>query len=80
MVQAVIDLGEHEDRVVQVVKGKYGFKNKSQAVNEIIGAYEEAFLGREVKPEYLKKLRKIAKGPHIRFKDAEEMRKFFEKL
>ena len=28
MVQAIIDLGEHEDRVLTIVKGKYRFKNK----------------------------------------------------
>ena len=79
MVQAVINFGEHENRVVQVVKGKYGFKNKSQAINQIVKEYEDVFLGKEVRPEYLKKLQKIAKGPHIRVK-AEELQEFFDNL
>jgi len=29
MVQAIITIGEREDRVINVVKGKYGLKNKS---------------------------------------------------
>ena len=80
MVKAVINLGERENRIVQVVKGNYGFKNKSQAVNEIIDAYDEAFIGREVKPEYLKKLRKSSKQKGKVFKTPEELRKYLENL
>ncbi len=45
MVKAIIELGEHEDRVLQVVKGKYGLKNKTDAINKIIQEYEKAVLG-----------------------------------
>ena len=30
MVQAIIRIGDHEDRVLTIVKGKYGLKNKSE--------------------------------------------------
>ena len=44
MVQSIIDIGENEDRVLNIVKAKYGLKNKSQAVAFIASKYEDAFL------------------------------------
>ena len=33
MAQAIINIGEREDRILTIIKGKYGIKNKSDAVN-----------------------------------------------
>ncbi len=79
MVQTIITLGENEDRVLQIVKGKYGLKNKSEAVNIIIEKYEEEFLEPELRPEYIEKLTKIKKEKGIRFKGMSELRKAIEK-
>lgn len=69
MVQAVINIGEHEDRILNIVKGKHGLKNKSEAVNFIISQYEEDHLERQFKPEYIKKLLKRQKEPLVKIKD-----------
>ena len=61
MVQAIVNIGEYEDRVLTIIKGKFGFKNKSEAVNFVIDKYEEELLEPELKPEYIKKLSKIKK-------------------
>ena len=34
MVQAIITLNEKEDRVLNIVKGKFGLKNKSEMCRE----------------------------------------------
>jgi len=65
MVQAIVTLGEHEDRVLTIVKGKYGLKNKSEAINLVIDKFEEGFLEPELRPEYKTKLNKIMKGRHL---------------
>lgn len=65
MVQAIINLEEHKDRVLTIVKGKYGLKNKSQAINFVIGKFEEELLEPELRPEYKDKLAKIMKGKHL---------------
>ena len=44
MVQAIVNLDEHDARVLNVVKGKYGLKNKSEAISQMIKQYEAAFL------------------------------------
>jgi hypothetical protein len=57
MVQAIIELKEHENRILNIVKGKYGFKNKSEAINFIISEYEHHFLEPELRPEYFEELK-----------------------
>ncbi len=59
MVNAIINLGEHENMVVNVIKGKFGLRNKSDAVNLLINEYEKEFLESELRPEYTKKLDEI---------------------
>lgn len=75
MAQTLVKLGEHEDRVLTIVKGKYGLKNKSDAVNFVIDKFEGEFLEPELKPEYVEKLSKIQKQVGIPFKSVEELRK-----
>lgn len=77
MTQAIINLGVHEDRILNIVKGKFGLKNKSDAVNFIINKYESD-LEPEIRPEYIKKLEKIRKGKYIQYKSIEELRKSIE--
>jgi hypothetical protein len=78
MVQAIINIGEYEDRVLTIIKGKFGFKNKSEAVNFVIDKYEEELLEPELKPEYVEKLSKIKNQKGIRFKSIDELRKSIE--
>ena len=75
MTQALVHLGEKEDRVLTIVRGKYGLKNKSDAVNFVIDRFEENLLEPELRPEYIKKLEKIQKGKYMSFKSIEELRK-----
>ncbi|MBW3020653.1 DUF2683 family protein [Candidatus Woesearchaeota archaeon] len=79
MVQAIINLGEYEDRVLTIVKGKFGLKNKSEAVNFIIDRFEEEFLEPALKPEFVKKMKKISKGKFHSFEDIGDLRKQIEK-
>jgi hypothetical protein len=74
MVQAIISLGENEDRVLTIVKGKYGLKNKSEAVNLVIDRFEEEFLEPQLRPEYKEKLRKVKGEKGIRFKSVENLK------
>ena len=66
MVQAVINIKERSNRVLNIVKAKYGFKDKSQAIEHVIEQYESAFLEPELKPEYVEKIKNIEK--HGKFK------------
>ena len=76
--QAIIRLGEHEDRILTIIKGKYGLKNKSEAVNLVIKQYEENLLEPELRPEYRKELVRIDKGRFRKFSDVQELRREIE--
>ena len=79
MVQAIVSLGEYEDRVLTIVKGKFGLKNKSEAVNLIINKFEEELLEPELRPEFIQKIKRIEKeGKFKTFKNIEELRKDIE--
>ena len=75
MVQNIIYIDEREDRVINIVKAKYGFKTKSEAISLITKTYEESFLEPELRPEYIKKLQKIRKGKYIEYNSIEDLKK-----
>jgi len=65
MVQAVINIDENTNRVLNIVKAKFGLRDKSQAINLVVNEYEETSLEPELRPEYKVKLSKIMKGKHL---------------
>jgi len=78
MVQAIVNLGEREDRVLNIIKGKYGLKNKSEAVNFVISKYDEVLLEPELRPEFVEKIKKNEYLKGIPFKSIGELRKKYE--
>ena len=78
MVMNIINLGEKEDRILNIVKAKFGLKNKSDAVALVVKVYTESFLEPELKPEYTKKIEKLKKEKGIPFKNINELRKIIE--
>ena len=79
MVQAIIDIDEKTNRIINIVKAKFGLNDKSEAIDMIAKQYEEQVLEPEIRPEYIKKLEKIRKGKYIKFKSIEELRDIIEK-
>ncbi len=65
MVQAMVNINERVNRVLNIVKAKYGLRGKSDAINFVVNEYEEHFLEPELRPEYKEKLTKIMKGRHL---------------
>ena len=79
MIQAMVKLGEREDRVLTIVKGKYGFKNKSEAVNFVIEKFEEEFLEPELRPEFVQKINSIEKQNKFKsYKHLDQLRQEIE--
>ncbi len=72
MVQAVINIDENTNRVLNIVKAKFGLKDKSQAINLVVNEYEQTALEPNLRPEYKVKLDKIVKGKHLSRKDFEK--------
>ena len=80
MVQAMINITEHANRVLNIIKAKYGLKDKSEAIDLVVNGYEESILEPELRPEYLEKLKRImAEGYGETFTSIEQLRKKIEK-
>ena len=65
MVQAIINIGENTNRILNIVKAKFGLKDKSEAIDLMAEQYGEEILEPELRPEYKTKLTKIMKGKHL---------------
>jgi hypothetical protein len=73
MVKNVIDLDERDSRVINIVKAKYGLKDKSQALSVIIKRYEECELEPQLRPEFVKEVEATVKNSKfVKVKNFEE--------
>ncbi|KKG00844.1 DUF2683 family protein [Methanosarcina mazei] len=75
MVQAIINIDERTNRILNIIKAKYGLKDKSAAIIKMAEEYEEEILEPELKPEYIEKLKKIEKQEAIEVGTVENLRK-----
>ncbi|MDO8460738.1 MAG: DUF2683 family protein, partial [Nanoarchaeota archaeon] len=55
-ISARVTLNEYTNKVLGVIKAKYGLKDKSEAVNKFIELYGEDVIENEASDEYLKKV------------------------
>jgi hypothetical protein len=79
MVQAVINIQEETNRILNIVKAKYGLKDKSSAIELVVSEYEENFLEPELRPEYVEKIENLEKqGKFKRYKSLRSLRKEIE--
>ncbi len=62
MPKAMVEISEKANRILNIVKAKYDLKDKSQALNRMAEEFGETLLEPELRPEYVKKLRKIEKS------------------
>ena len=65
MVQAMININENANRVLNIIKAKHGLKDKSEAINLVVTEYEHILLEPELRPVYKKKLLHTIKGKHL---------------
>ena len=78
MVKATFEIPDYEDRVLKIVKGKNGFTTKQQAILLVIQSYGDEMLEPELKPEFIKEMKRIEKEKGIPFKDINDLRKQIE--
>ena len=65
MVQAMIKISKKTNQVLNIVKARHDFKDKSQAIDFITLKYAETLLEPELKPEFIETMRKISKEKSI---------------
>jgi len=73
LVKSIINLTEQENRTVNVVKAKFGLKDKSQTINLIIKHYAECQLEPQLRPEFIKEIQQTQQhGKFVKVKDFSE--------
>jgi len=69
MVKAIVDLDERTNRVVNIVKAKYGLKDKSEAIGRMAHEYEKMLLEPALRPEFIKKMEKRQREKIVKVTD-----------
>jgi hypothetical protein len=75
MVQAMINISENTNQVLNIVKARFNLKDKSEAIERVVLGYGEEILEPELRPEYIEKAKKIMKGKKIHVGSLENFRK-----
>ena len=79
MVQAMINIDEHSNKVLNVIKALYSLKNKSEAIDFMTKEYEERLLQSEFRPEFVEKFKKHLKtAKYKEYSSVKEFRKDVE--
>jgi hypothetical protein len=79
MVQAMIEISEEANHILNIVKARYKLKTKSQAIAKIVLECGENILEPEIRPEYAKKIKGIEKkGDFLRYSSVDELREKIE--
>jgi len=74
MVQAIINIDEHTNRILNIIKAKYGLNDKSSAIDLMATQYKEEILEPELKPEYVEHARKIMRQKPVDVGSVENLR------
>jgi hypothetical protein len=72
MVKAMVDIDQRTNQVLNVVKAKYGLRDKSEAIDKVVEIYEVEVLEPELKPAFVKKIKKVRKEKSIKVKSFAE--------
>lgn len=80
MVQAMIEIPEEANQILNIVKARYNLKTKSEAITKIVIECGGNILEPELRPEYPEKLRKIEEeGYGETFSSIKQLRRKIEK-
>lgn len=74
MVQAIINIDDRTNKILNIIKDKYGLKDESAAIDFIVAEYEEEILEPELKPEFVEKMKEIMKEEPIDVGTIEDLR------
>ncbi|HLC61630.1 MAG TPA: DUF2683 family protein [Candidatus Nanoarchaeia archaeon] len=69
MVQAMIDISNEANQILNIVKAKHNLRDKSKAIEKVILEYGTEMLEPELKPEFVDKMKKRQLEPTIKVAD-----------
>ncbi|MFW5852769.1 MAG: DUF2683 family protein [Nanoarchaeota archaeon] len=69
MVQALVEIDENTNRVLNIVKAKFDLKDKGEAIKFVVSEYIESEDEPELRPEFIEKISEIKKQKSIKVSD-----------
>ncbi len=75
MVNAMINISEESNQILNIVKARYNLKDKSQAIERVVLDYGQGILEPELRPEFIAKMQRISKEKTIKIGTLENFRK-----
>lgn len=72
MSMVIVHLTPELERIVGVIKGMYGISSKDKAIQLLIERQGEDIFEGELRPEFIKEMRKIEKGKFKKYKNIDE--------
>ena len=69
MVQAIIELNERTNRVLNIIKAQRSFKNKSEAVEFVIEEYANMAVQPELRSDFVERVREAERGRFVKVDD-----------
>ena len=69
MVQAMIQISDEANQILNIVKARYGLKDKSDAIEKVVIEFGEDFLEPQLRPEFIQKMKERQKEKTIKVKN-----------
>jgi hypothetical protein len=61
MVQAMINISDEANQILNIVKARHNMRDKSEAIELVVKGYAGDLLEPELRPEFVEKMKKIRK-------------------
>jgi len=75
----MIEIPQEVNHILNIIKARYGFKTKSEAIAKVVIMYGAEILEPELRPEYIEKLRNMdEEGKFVSFNSIEALKKSIE--
>ena len=75
MVNAMIRISDRANQILNIVKARQNLNDKSEAIEYIVGEYGKDLLEPELRPEFIERMKKIAKQKTINVGTVGDFRK-----
>ena len=69
MVNALVQLDSNTNRVLNIVKARYGLKNKGEAIQYVVNEYAESENEPDLRPDFIEKMNEVSKQKSIQVDD-----------
>jgi hypothetical protein len=78
MVQAMVNISENANQILNIVKARYNLKDKSEAIERVVLGYGEDLLEPELRPEFIQRMNEISKEKTVKIGTLENFRKRYD--